>query len=104
MQARSGCRIQIDQDVPNGAPRKVIISAQSDEQVRLGVEIVTNVMQNGPRRDMGGGAGGFHGQSMNNMQQQQHQYAQFYQMQQMQYAQYYQQQMQQQYGGFHGYG
>jgi len=102
MQHRSGCRIQIDQEVPAGMPRKVIISAQTDEQVRVGVDIVTNVMQNGPRRDVGGGAGGgFPGQPAA---MQQNPYAQFYQMQQMQYAQYYQQQMQQQYGGFSGYG
>lgn len=47
LQSRSGAKIQIDQDFPEGVPRKINISG-TQTAVNLAVKLVTEVMENGP--------------------------------------------------------
>uniref|UniRef100_A0A7S2AZB9 WW domain-containing protein n=1 Tax=Octactis speculum TaxID=3111310 RepID=A0A7S2AZB9_9STRA len=47
LQARSGARIQIDQNVPEGAPCKVTING-TPQTVELGFKLVNDVIQHGP--------------------------------------------------------
>ena len=58
LMAKSGCRIQIVQDgVPDGVPRDVIISGSPD-QVQMGVSLVNNIISSDQLAGPGGAAGG----------------------------------------------
>ena len=47
MQNMSGARIQIDQNFPQGEPRKITISG-SDQTVEMAMRMLKDVMENGP--------------------------------------------------------
>jgi far upstream element-binding protein len=106
MQARSKCRIQIDQSMPDGVPRKVTISGISPERVQQGVQIVQEVMHEGPRQISRGMQGGMQNQyGMQQQQQMQMRQAGMYGMPQQQQQQYgYQAPYQQQQRGYANYG
>ena len=57
MQARSKCRIQIDQSTPEGMPKKVSVSGAHAENVAMAVQIIQDVIQGGDGRGGGGGYG-----------------------------------------------
>jgi far upstream element-binding protein len=57
LQARSGARVQIDQNFPAGQPRKITITG-TPETVQLAVRLLNDVMENGPNSGSGGGGGG----------------------------------------------
>jgi far upstream element-binding protein len=61
MQSRSKCRIQVDQSMADGMPRKVTISGISPDRVAAGVRIVQEVMNDGPRMGGPGAPGGAYG-------------------------------------------
>lgn len=47
IQQRSGAKVQIDQDMPEGVPRKLTISG-APESVPIAMQLITYVMENGP--------------------------------------------------------
>lgn len=68
LQSRSGAKIQINQDFPDGVPRKISISG-TQAAVSLAAQLVNFVMENGPQAggmlgSMGMGMGGMGGMGM----------------------------------------
>eukprot|EP00613_Pedinella_sp_CCMP2098_P073364 CAMPEP_0171907934 /NCGR_PEP_ID=MMETSP0993-20121228/7410_1 /TAXON_ID=483369 /ORGANISM="non described non described, Strain CCMP2098" /LENGTH=425 /DNA_ID=CAMNT_0012540361 /DNA_START=52 /DNA_END=1325 /DNA_ORIENTATION=+ len=57
LQARSGAKIQIDQQVSEGSPCKIQISG-SPQTVELAIKMVTDIMNGGPLPGQGGMMGG----------------------------------------------
>ena len=69
IQSRSGAKIQIDQNFPDGVPRKINVQG-SQAAIQTATHLITYVMENGPVLPplvATGGGGGF-GQSFSNVQ------------------------------------
>lgn len=60
LQSRCGAKIQINQDFPDGVPRKIIISGNNDA-VQMAVQLINHVMENGPSLQSLPPRGGFSG-------------------------------------------
>ncbi|GAB5365453.1 hypothetical protein AAMO2058_001059400 [Amorphochlora amoebiformis] len=54
LQDRSGCNIQIDQNFPQGVPRKISVTGKQS-LVQAAVTMIKDVMENGPPNRTGGG-------------------------------------------------